>query len=57
MRELGSAHAVLWVLRDNPRARAFYEKAGWALTGREAHYAPSDSPDSPLPEVQYGVAL
>ena len=23
--------AVLWVLEDNPRARRFYERAGWAL--------------------------
>jgi GNAT superfamily N-acetyltransferase len=31
----GFARAVLWVLRDNPRARRFYEKSGWAATGRE----------------------
>lgn len=25
--------AVLWVLEDNPRARRFYEREGWALDG------------------------
>jgi GNAT superfamily N-acetyltransferase len=25
--------ATLWVLEDNPRARAFYERAGWAADG------------------------
>lgn len=55
--ELGLGTAVLWVLRDNPRARAFYEKMGWTPTGRTSNFAPSDSPDAPLPEVEYGVAL
>jgi RimJ/RimL family protein N-acetyltransferase len=27
--------AILWVLRDNPRARRFYEKHGWSADGRE----------------------
>jgi GNAT superfamily N-acetyltransferase len=33
--ELRSAYAVatLWVLDDNPRARRFYESAGWAPDG------------------------
>jgi GNAT superfamily N-acetyltransferase len=25
--------AMLWVLEDNPRARTFYERAGWAADG------------------------
>jgi GNAT superfamily N-acetyltransferase len=29
----GHAEAVLWVLEDNPRARRFYELAGWHLDG------------------------
>ncbi|WP_460342821.1 GNAT family N-acetyltransferase [Actinoallomurus acanthiterrae] len=29
--------AVLWVLRDNVRARAFYETVGWTRYGRERH--------------------
>ena len=27
------AEATLWVLEDNPRARAFYERAGWSTDG------------------------
>lgn len=30
----GFAQAMLWALQDNPRARAFYAKAGFADTGR-----------------------
>lgn len=29
------AAAVLWVLRDNQRARRFYERFGWSPDGRE----------------------
>lgn len=31
----GYEDAILWVLADNPRARAFYEREGWALDGAE----------------------
>ena len=27
------AEVTLWVLEDNPRARRFYERAGWSLDG------------------------
>jgi GNAT superfamily N-acetyltransferase len=30
--------AVLWVLRDNPRARGFYEATGWEATGDESTF-------------------
>jgi GNAT superfamily N-acetyltransferase len=33
MRELGYKDALLWVLEDNPRARRFYETAGWTTDG------------------------
>jgi ribosomal protein S18 acetylase RimI-like enzyme/predicted enzyme related to lactoylglutathione lyase len=33
LRERGYSAATLWVLRDNPRARRFYELAGMALDG------------------------
>jgi GNAT superfamily N-acetyltransferase len=33
LRRLGHRDAVLWVLDDNPRARRFYEIAGWAVDG------------------------
>lgn len=35
LRELGHQDAHLWVLDDNPRARCFYETAGWAVDGTE----------------------
>lgn len=31
--EAGFAEAILWVLDDNPRARRFYEAAGWQPDG------------------------
>ena len=34
LRGLGMGEAVLWVLRDNPRARAFYASLGWRQDGR-----------------------
>jgi GNAT superfamily N-acetyltransferase len=37
LRQIGFINAVLWVLRDNPRAHAFYRKANWQpsdVTGR-----------------------
>jgi len=33
LRRLGHKEAVLWVLDDNPRARRFYELAGWSVDG------------------------
>ncbi len=57
LRDEGFGSAVLWVLRDNPRARAFYEKAGWLFTGQESTFAAFDSPQAALPEVQYEVRL
>jgi len=39
LRDLGYPQATLWVLRDNPRARAFYEKQGWRLDGSEKDFA------------------
>lgn len=32
LREDGYHEGVLWVLDDNPRARAFYEREGWSVT-------------------------
>jgi GNAT superfamily N-acetyltransferase len=40
----------LWVLRDNARARGFYEHLGWAPTGREQQ---AEWPPYP-PELEYG---
>lgn len=33
MRDAGYSDAILYVLGDNPRARRFYEREGWALDG------------------------
>src|SRR5439155_23013233 len=33
LRRLGHRDAILWVLDDNPRARRFYEIAGWLPDG------------------------
>lgn len=56
MRDLGYAEAVLWVLRDNPRARQFYENAGWSATGREMMFEGPQTTTKladPLPEIEY----
>jgi GNAT superfamily N-acetyltransferase len=34
LRDLGMCEAILWVLRDNLRARRFYEQFGWTPDGR-----------------------
>jgi GNAT superfamily N-acetyltransferase len=48
------AEATLWVLEDNPRARRFYEAAGWALDGaRQSIERFGVSP----PEVRYRKRL
>jgi GNAT superfamily N-acetyltransferase len=40
----------LWVLRENARARGFYEHLGWASTGREQQ---AEWPPYPV-ELEYG---
>jgi GNAT superfamily N-acetyltransferase len=35
LRDGGCRAATLWVLRDNDRARRFYDRAGWAPDGTE----------------------
>lgn len=39
LRTEGFTAAVLWVLTDNPRARRFYERHGWAPTGIEGEFS------------------
>src|SRR5690606_36920028 len=55
LRAEGFADAVLWVLEDNPRARAFYEKHGWELSGLTADF--DVHCDVRVPEVEYRKAL
>jgi GNAT superfamily N-acetyltransferase len=35
LRAAGFRNATLWLLRDNERARRFYERAGWSPDGAE----------------------
>jgi GNAT superfamily N-acetyltransferase len=54
LRRLGHATAILWVLDDNPRARRFYELAGWSSDGeaRDIHIFGFD-----VSEVRYAKRL
>jgi GNAT superfamily N-acetyltransferase len=54
LREDGYREAVLWVLDDNPRARTFYEREGWRLTGeaREETFL-----QTVVSEVRYRIDL
>jgi RimJ/RimL family protein N-acetyltransferase len=54
LREMGFSHAVLWVFRDNPRARRFYEKAGWTSSGEQSFF---DLAGTQLAEVRYDRRL
>jgi GNAT superfamily N-acetyltransferase len=55
LRAEGFAEAVLWVLEDNPRARAFYEKHGWATTGIAGEF--DAYCEIQVPEVEYRKEL
>lgn len=49
LRELDKNSFILWVLKDNPRSRAFYEKLGGKLIGEK----PYDIGGEELPAVAY----
>lgn len=60
------SEAVLWVLKDNPRARRFYERNGWvAGLGDESVEKLWGGPEmdglpvfpAPLPEIQHRATL
>ena len=55
-RELASRYdeAALWVLEDNPRARRFYERAGWQPDGARKEF---DRWGVAAPEVRYRKRL
>ena len=55
LRAEGFAEAVLWVLDDNPRARAFYEKHGWTPTGIGGEF--DAYCEVQIPEVEYRKEL
>lgn len=54
MRDLRLPSAVLWVLAANERARRFYEKHGWAPTGRSSF---SDYGGVAFEAVEYRIDL
>ena len=54
LRNAGFRRAFLWVLQDNPRARRFYEAAGWTWDGSTSdHQVQCER----LPIVRYIVDL
>jgi ribosomal protein S18 acetylase RimI-like enzyme len=55
LRAEGFEDAVLWVLDDNPRARAFYERHGWEASGATAEF--DAFCELRLPEVEYRKQL
>jgi GNAT superfamily N-acetyltransferase len=54
LRKLGHLDAILWVLEDNPRARHFYERAGWHHDGTRR---PIEFLGIEVPEVRYRKQL
>lgn len=54
LRAQGFDEATLWVLEDNPRARRFYEAAGWETDGATKE---DDFLDTRVPEVRYRISL
>jgi ribosomal protein S18 acetylase RimI-like enzyme len=54
LREAGFEEATLWVLDDNPRARRFYEAAGWYTDGATKE---DEFLDTPVSEVRYRISL
>jgi GNAT superfamily N-acetyltransferase len=50
LREQGLLPVTLWVLKDNTRARRFYERMGGQLVGEQT----ITIGDQPYPEVAYG---
>ena len=55
LRDEGFTTAILWALRDNPRARAFYEKVGWHANGAESTFSPTDPPEAGLVRVELAI--
>ncbi|WFB06786.1 GNAT family N-acetyltransferase [Streptomyces sp. LX-29] len=53
-RERGFPRMLLWVLRENARARRFYERAGFAPDGREQS---DEVAGVDVPEVRYALRL
>lgn len=58
LREKGYEMVHLWTLRDNVRARKFYEKCGFSFTGKEKYTTVNITGKSEaLAEVEYELKL
>jgi ribosomal protein S18 acetylase RimI-like enzyme len=62
LRRRGFERAILWVLRDNPRARRFYERHGFGPTDHELMWDGPTMPGAPtlrepVAEIQYRIDL
>ena len=53
--ESGSSRAVLWVIEEHPRARAFYAKHGWSPDG--ARKIASSAHGRDVMEIRYSRDL
>ncbi|MFJ9151914.1 GNAT family N-acetyltransferase [Streptomyces sp. NPDC102270] len=51
---VGHDRMFLWVLKENTRARRFYERAGFAADGAEERF---EADGVPVPEVRYARRL
>jgi GNAT superfamily N-acetyltransferase len=54
LRSLEFEDVTLWVLEDNPRARRFYEIAGWRTDGASKS---DEFLETPVTEVRYRIVL
>lgn len=54
LKQQGHRHIYLWVLRENDRARRFYEKHGFVCTGDECTI---DIMGQPLVDLRYGLSI
>ncbi|MEU7043513.1 GNAT family N-acetyltransferase [Streptomyces varsoviensis] len=52
--ERGFSRLRLWVVKENARARRFYERAGFAADGGEEEY---EVAGVPVPEVRYALEV
>lgn len=57
LRDLGHREAILWVLRQNARARRFYEREGWKPSGDRRDTLTENGFTFEVDELRYGRAL
>lgn len=57
LRDFGHREAILWVLRQNARARRFYEREGWKQTGDRRDTISENNFTFDVDELRYGRAL